>query len=46
MITHSEVGRQVIEKFIEAIGTHATVESRPKMDGRSMIAMLSPNNPL
>jgi translation initiation factor IF-3 len=44
MITHSEVGRTVIEKFIESIGSKATVESKPKMDGRSMIAILAPTN--
>jgi len=44
MITHSEVGRTVIEKFIESIGSKATVEAKPKMDGRSMIAILAPTN--
>jgi len=44
MITHSEVGRTVIEKFIETIGSKANVESKPKMDGRSMIAILAPTN--
>ena len=43
MITHQSVGREVILKFIELIGANATVESYPKMDGRSMIAMLAPN---
>lgn len=43
MITHQDVGRQVMEKFIETIGTKANVEARPKMDGRSMIAILAPN---
>ena len=44
MITHSEVGRSVMERFIEAIGTNGTVEARPKMDGRSMIAIIAPTN--
>ncbi len=43
MITHSEVGRQVMYRFITQIGEKATVESRPKMDGRSLIAILTPN---
>jgi len=42
MITHSEVGRQVMYRFITEVGEKATVESRPKMDGRSMIAILVP----
>lgn len=43
MITHQSVGREVIIKFIESIGSNAVVESYPKMDGRSMIAVLAPN---
>lgn len=42
MITHSEVGRQVMVSFIEAVGTRAIVEAKPKMDGRSLIAILAP----
>jgi translation initiation factor IF-3 len=44
MITHSDVGMKVMERFIEAVGSKATVESKPKMDGRNMIALLTPNN--
>jgi translation initiation factor IF-3 len=44
MITHSEVGLNVINRFIEEIGTKATVESKPKLDGRHLIAMIAPNN--
>lgn len=44
MITHSEVGLNVINRFIEEIGTKATIESRPKLDGRHLIAMIAPNN--
>ncbi|TNF07056.1 MAG: translation initiation factor IF-3 [Bacillota bacterium] len=44
MITHSDHGMIVINKFIEAIGSNCTVESKPKMDGRSMIAMIAPIN--
>lgn len=42
MITHIEVGRQVMYSFIEAVGDKAIIESRPKMDGRSLIAILAP----
>ena len=41
-ITHSEIGREVLDKFIEQTEDIATVESRPKMDGRSMFLMLAP----
>ncbi len=43
MITHQEVGKEVIKRFIEAVGEFATVESYPKMDGRNMIAIVVPN---
>ena len=43
MITHQEVGKEVIKRFIEAVGDQATVESYPKMDGRNMIAIIAPN---
>lgn len=43
MITHSDVGMKVMERFIEAVGSKGIVESKPKMDGRSMIAILAPN---
>lgn len=42
MITHSDVGRQVMLNFIEAVGSKGTVELRPKMDGRSLIAIIAP----
>lgn len=42
MITHSELGRQVMLSFIDAVGSRAIVESKPKMDGRSLIAILAP----
>lgn len=41
-ITHSEIGRKVLENFIEQTKDIATVESHPKMDGRSMFLMLAP----
>ncbi len=42
MITHRDVGEQVIKNFIEAVGDKATVEAKPKMDGRSMVAIIAP----
>ncbi len=42
MITHADVGMKVMERFIEAIGSRAQIESKPKMDGKSMIAVLTP----
>lgn len=41
-ITHKEIGQRVLEKYADATSDIANVESRPKMDGRSMFLMLSP----
>ena len=43
-ITHKEIGQRVLERFAEACKEVATVEQRPKMDGRSMFLMLAPIN--
>lgn len=41
-ITHKDIGRDVLNRFAEAIEDVATVESKAKMDGRSMFLMLAP----
>ena len=41
-ITHKEIGQEVLERFAESCKDVAIVESRPKMDGRSMFMMLAP----
>ncbi|XJS11336.1 translation initiation factor IF-3 [Aerococcaceae bacterium WGS1372] len=41
-ITHKELGRDVIEDFIDDASEVSVVETRPKMDGRSMFAILAP----
>lgn len=41
-ITHKDLGREVLEDFIEDTKEVSTVESQPKMDGRSMFIMLAP----
>lgn len=41
-ITHKDIGRQVLDKLAENTSDIANVESRPKMDGRSMFLMLAP----
>lgn len=42
-ITHKDIGLQVLEDFIEDTKLFATVESKPKMDGRSMFLVLASN---
>jgi len=41
-ITHKEIGQQVLTRFAEECKDVATVESRPRMDGRSMFLVLAP----
>jgi translation initiation factor IF-3 len=41
-ITHKEIGQRVLVRFSEACKEIATVESYPKMDGRSMFMVLAP----
>lgn len=41
-ITHKDIGRQVLNRMIEATKEFSTVEAYPKMDGRSMFLILAP----
>ncbi|MGM9985650.1 MAG: translation initiation factor IF-3 [Bacillaceae bacterium] len=41
-ITHKEIGQRVLDRFAEACAEVSTVESAPKMDGRSMFLVLAP----
>lgn len=41
-ITHKDLGREVLEDFIADTKEVSTVESQPKMDGRSMFIVLAP----
>ncbi len=43
-ITHKEIGQRVLDRFSAACDDVATVESKPKMDGRSMFLVLAPKN--
>jgi translation initiation factor IF-3 len=41
-ITHSNLGRQVLEKLARECAEVSVVEARPKMEGRSMFLVLAP----
>lgn len=41
-ITHKEIGQRVLDRFSQACAEVSTVESAPKMDGRSMFLVLAP----
>ncbi|SDZ54063.1 translation initiation factor IF-3 [Evansella caseinilytica] len=41
-ITHSEIGKEVLERLAKECDDIATVEQKPKMEGRSMFLVLAP----
>ncbi|RFU70718.1 translation initiation factor IF-3 [Peribacillus saganii] len=43
-ITHKEIGQRVLDRFSAACKEVATIETHPKMDGRSMFLILAPKN--
>jgi len=43
-ITHKDLGREVLDRLAEELKDVATVESKPKMEGRNMFMMLAPIN--
>lgn len=43
-ITHKEIGREVLERMAEETSDMSVVETKAKMDGRSMFLMLAPKN--
>lgn len=40
---HTDLGKVVLEDFIELLGDVATVDQKPKLEGRNMTMMLLPN---
>lgn len=43
-MTRIEFGRKILERLEEDLGEIATVDSRPKMEGRSMTMVMSPRS--
>jgi translation initiation factor IF-3 len=43
-ITHPELGRALLDRVIEEMSDIATVEAGPRMEGRQMIAILTPRS--
>ncbi len=42
MITHNEIGFEVVNRAVDAVSDIADVEQRAKMDGRRMFAVVAP----
>ncbi|SDK42446.1 translation initiation factor IF-3 [Sediminibacillus albus] len=43
-ITHKELGQEVLEKMADECKDISTIETKPKMEGRSMFLLLAPIN--
>lgn len=43
-ITHKGIGQKVLDRFSSECADLSTIESHPKMDGRSMFLVLAPKN--
>ena len=43
MITHKEVGEVVMNRFIDSLLEYVVVEQKPKMEGNTLLAVLTPN---
>jgi len=41
-MTHTNLGRQVLERLLKEIGDRAVVEFRPRMEGNTLHAILAP----
>jgi translation initiation factor IF-3 len=42
-MTHTELGRKILDRLVNDLGGMATVESMPKQEGRNMIMVIAPN---
>lgn len=43
-ITHSQIGKTVLERLAKECDDLASIESHPKMEGRSMFLVMAPRN--
>lgn len=41
-MAHTELGREVLDRFAERVSEYADIEQKPKLDGRCMTMMLIP----
>ena len=41
-MAHTELGKEVLERFADRVGEYADVEQNPKLDGRTMTMLLAP----
>ncbi|MGO1580994.1 MAG: translation initiation factor IF-3 [Peptoniphilaceae bacterium] len=40
---HTDIGKEVLDKFVELVSEYGIVDKKAKMEGRNMVMFLSPN---
>jgi translation initiation factor IF-3 len=45
-MAHTELGRRILDRLVEDLGELAQVDAFPKLDGRNMVMVISPNKRL
>lgn len=43
-LAHTDIGREVLNRFAEKLSDVSLIESQPKMDGKNMMMLLAPKN--
>ena len=38
---HTDLGREVLDKFVDLISEYGVVDKKPKMEGRNLVMFLS-----
>ena len=41
---HTDLGREVLDKFYDLVSEYGVVDKKPKMEGRSLVMFLEPND--
>ena len=41
-MAHTELGKEVLERFADRVNDYADIEQKPKLDGRTMTMLLVP----
>ena len=44
MIVHQDLGKEVIDKFVESLSDCSNIEAPVKLDGRTLFAVIAPKN--
>ncbi len=44
MIVHQDIGKEMVLKFIECLSDVSSVEAQPKLDGKTLFAIIAPKN--